>query len=125
MQIKNGTFIVTGGGSGLGAAVAQRLVDEGGNALIADIADTGQSTADSLGEQARFVRTDVTDPQNVDAAIDVAQQTFGNLAGVVNCAGIALAEKTLGKQGPHDLDRLVDGGRDPPHAGRRPAHLQR
>jgi len=107
MEIRGKTFIVTGSGSGLGAATATMLVENGGRVVIAEInAETGSQTAVALGEQARFVKTDVTDAASVQNALDTAQTAFGRVYGLVNCAGIAVAEKIVGKEGPHDLDRF-------------------
>ena len=108
MKIKHKTFLVSGGGSGLGAATAQTLVNAGANVLIADVnAETGEKVAAELGAQAHFAQTDVTSEDSVQQAITTALETFGNLYGTVNCAGIAIAEKTLGKSGPHDLNRFI------------------
>ncbi len=108
MQIQDRTFIVTGGGSGLGAATARLLVEAGGYALLADVdAAAGASSARSLGARAAFVHTDVTAPDAVQQAVDAARDRFGGLHGVVNCAGIAIAKKTLGRAGPHDLESFV------------------
>ncbi len=108
MQIANHTFLVTGGGSGLGAACVQALNRAGGQVVIADVNPaTGEALAAELGARVRFVRTDVTDPASVENAIQVALTTFGGLQGVVNCAGIAIAEKVVGKDGPHPLDSFA------------------
>jgi len=104
MQIKGATFLVTGGGSGLGAATAAELLAAGGNAVIADLNEqAGNALAEQLGKSARFVKTDVTDEASVRAAVDEAVARFGSLRGVVNCAGIGLAMRVLPKEGPHDL----------------------
>ncbi|HEY2838118.1 MAG TPA: 3-hydroxyacyl-CoA dehydrogenase [Pirellulales bacterium] len=104
MQLQGATFLVTGGGSGLGAATARRLVAGGGNALIADVNEAaGRGLAGELGKQARFVKTDVVDEASVRAAIEAAQSSFGSLRGAVNCAGVGIATRVLGKDGPHDL----------------------
>ncbi|MCB0163278.1 MAG: 3-hydroxyacyl-CoA dehydrogenase [Anaerolineae bacterium] len=104
MLIQDSTFLVTGAGSGLGAATAELLVEWGGNVVVADVnAEAGQAIAAHLGDQAQFVETDITDERSVQQAIDVALEKFGSLMGVVNCAGIVLAKKTLGRNGPHDL----------------------
>lgn len=108
MQLQDRTFLVTGGGSGLGAATARLLVETGGAALLADVnEDAGATTADALGDRAAFQRTDVTDADSVQQALDAARDRFGGLHGVVNCAGIALARKTLGRTGPHDLESFA------------------
>lgn len=104
MEIQNKTFLISGGASGLGAATARLLIDQGANVLIADInAATGESLAAELGDPARFIKTDATDEANVQNAVNSALETFGSLAGAVNCAGIGTAERVLGKNGPHDL----------------------
>ncbi len=108
MQILDRTFFVTGGGSGLGAATARLLVETGGSALLADVnEENGAATAEHLGDRAAFVRTDVTDADSVQRALDTAHDRFGGLHGVVNCAGIVLARKTLGRKGPHDLESFA------------------
>jgi NAD(P)-dependent dehydrogenase (short-subunit alcohol dehydrogenase family) len=104
MQIRDRTFLITGGSSGLGAACALRLADRGGKVVVADLnEELGRRLASDLGQSARFARTDVTDAASVEAAIDLARSTFGGLQGAINCAGILLAQRVLGKEGPHDL----------------------
>jgi len=103
MEIKNSTFIVTGGASGLGAATASVIASAGGNVVIADVnADAGNALAKELG-RARFIKTDVTAEADGQAAVALALKEFGGLQGLVNCAGIGVAEKTLGREGPHSL----------------------
>ncbi len=113
MEIPGKTFLITGGGSGLGAATARLLIASGASVLIADInEEAGQRLATELGgARARFARTDVTDADSVQNAIQAARDAFGGLHGAINCAGIGLAEKVLGKAGPHALDsfaRVID-----------------
>jgi len=106
MQIKNSVFLVTGGASGLGAATARMAADNGGKVVIADMqADVGEKLAREIG--ARFVKTDVTSEADGKAAVERALKEFGGLQVLVNCAGIALAERTLGKEAPHDLARFT------------------
>jgi NAD(P)-dependent dehydrogenase (short-subunit alcohol dehydrogenase family) len=106
MQIKNSVFLVTGGASGLGAATARMAAEGGAKVVIADMqAETGEKLAKELG--ARFVKTDVTSETDGKAALTLALKEFGGLQVLVNCAGIALAERTLGKEAPHDLQRFV------------------
>jgi NAD(P)-dependent dehydrogenase (short-subunit alcohol dehydrogenase family) len=96
VRVAGSTFLVAGGGSGLGAATARLLVASGANVIVADV--KGEAP-----EGARFVETDVTDERGVQAAVDATLE-FGGLHGAVNCAGLAVAEKTLGREGPHPLD---------------------
>ena len=103
MDICNNAFLVTGGGSGLGGATAELIVANGGNVVIADISPAGEALAAKLGKQARYVKTDVTDEQQARTAVDLALSAFGALHGLVNCAGIAIGEKTIGKEGAHAL----------------------
>lgn len=104
MQLANHTFLVTGGASGLGAACVQRFASQGANLVIADLnAEGGQALAATL-PAARFALTNVTAEADVQAAIDLAVSQFGALHGVINCAGIAIAVKVLGRQGIHPLD---------------------
>ncbi|MDP9426953.1 MAG: 3-hydroxyacyl-CoA dehydrogenase [Actinomycetota bacterium] len=104
MRIENSTFFVTGGGSGLGAATARMLAENGANALLADVDEEGgERTAAEIGGRASFLRTDVTDEGSVGAGLDAALEIFGSLNGVVNCAGIGPAAKVVGKKGVHDL----------------------
>jgi NAD(P)-dependent dehydrogenase (short-subunit alcohol dehydrogenase family) len=102
MRIENNVFIVTGGASGLGAATARMLAAAGGKVVIADVqAEAGSALAAELG--GRFVRCDVT--QEADGLAAVAAATaLGTLRGLVNCAGVAPAIKTVGKDGPHPLE---------------------
>ena len=107
MEIKNSTFIVTGGASGLGAATARTIVAAGGKVVVADVnADAGNALAKELG-QARFIRTDVTSEADGQAAVALALKEFGGLQGLVSCAGVGGAEKTLGREGPHALASFV------------------
>ncbi|NTJ62000.1 3-hydroxyacyl-CoA dehydrogenase [Agrobacterium rhizogenes] len=108
MLIQGKTFVVTGGGSGLGASVARMLAGEGANVVIADVnADAGAGIVGELGIRAVFIRTDVTQEQDAQAAIEMAQERFGHLHGLVNCAGVAPGEKVLGRTGPHRLDSFA------------------
>ena len=102
MDIRNSTFIVTGGSSGLGAATAEMIVASGGNAVIADIKG-GEALAPKLGQADAFQPTDVTSEEQARACVEPALKEFGCLQGLVNCAGIAVGEKTIGKEGPHSL----------------------
>lgn len=107
MQISGSTFLVSGGASGLGGATSRLLAESGANVVIADInKDKGAALAAELGAKTRFVECNVTDEDSVKAAIAVAVSSFGGLNGLINCAGIGTGEKTVGKDGPHSLDRF-------------------
>ncbi len=97
MRIEESTFLVAGGGSGLGEATARLLAESGANVIVADLKGEG------LPENVRFVETDVTDEQSVQSAVDAALE-FGGLHGAINCAGVAIAERIVGREGPHPLD---------------------
>ena len=103
MQILNNVFLVTGGGSGLGAATAKMIAGEGGKVVIADVADAGDWVAKQLGGNGRFVKCDVTDEASMQAAVDVCIASFGAIHGLVNCAGVAPGERVVGRNGPHSL----------------------
>jgi NAD(P)-dependent dehydrogenase (short-subunit alcohol dehydrogenase family) len=100
-------FFVTGAASGLGAATARTLVEAGARVVIADVNEvSGHQLASELGATARFARVDVTDENDIQRGLAVAAE-LGELRGVVNAAGIVLAEKVLGKNGPHSLDGFM------------------
>ncbi|MFN4147381.1 MAG: 3-hydroxyacyl-CoA dehydrogenase [Runella sp.] len=105
MTIQNKTFIITGGASGLGAATAEMIVANGGNAILADInPETGQQTQQTLGARSLFVATDVSQEDSVQNTVNQAIQHFGGLHGVINCAGISPGERVVGRNGPHSLE---------------------
>lgn len=108
MQIKDHVFLVTGAASGLGAAVARLVAEQGGSVLIADVnCEAGEALAAELGSSARFAQVDVTSESNAKAAIAQALSAFGHLHALVNCAGIAPAEKVLGRESPHRLETFA------------------
>jgi NAD(P)-dependent dehydrogenase (short-subunit alcohol dehydrogenase family) len=108
MQVKDKVFVVTGGGSGLGAATARALVEAGASVVLADLnREAGEQLAAELGAKARFVETDVANEASAVNAIQTAISAFGSLQGLVNCAGVAPAEKVVGKEGPHRLESFA------------------
>ena len=102
MDINNAVALITGGASGLGNATAKRLAAAGAKVVLVDLAD-GQSAAEEIGDDAIYCRADVTNEDDVNAALDAAEASFGPVNVVVNCAGIAIARKTLSSRGAHDL----------------------
>jgi NAD(P)-dependent dehydrogenase (short-subunit alcohol dehydrogenase family) len=105
VDVAGRTALVTGGASGLGLATARVLVEAGAEVVLVDLPSSeGEARADELGPGTSFAAADVTDPDEVQAAIDLAVGRHGDLRVAVNCAGVAPAQRTVGRQGPHDLD---------------------
>jgi NAD(P)-dependent dehydrogenase (short-subunit alcohol dehydrogenase family) len=101
MEIAGKVFIVTGGASGLGEGTARMLAQHGAKVVIADLqADKGEALAAELG--GAFVKCDVSQEADAEAAVAKAV-SLGKLVGLINCAGIAPAAKTVGKEGAHAL----------------------
>jgi NAD(P)-dependent dehydrogenase (short-subunit alcohol dehydrogenase family) len=103
MQIGASTILITGGSSGLGAACVEELVRRGANVIIADLAPPRGEALKDFGDRVLFARTDVTSEANVRSAISKGEERFGPLHGVVTCAGILHAERTLGREGVASL----------------------
>lgn len=101
MKFANAQAVVSGGASGLGFAVAEKLVKAGGRVAMLDVnEDAGKAAERQLGEHALFIRTDVSNEANVNAAVEMARAKFDGLTLAVSCAGILGAGRVLGKQGP-------------------------
>ncbi|HEY6485502.1 MAG TPA: 3-hydroxyacyl-CoA dehydrogenase [Candidatus Cybelea sp.] len=107
MHLQGRTFLVSGGSSGLGAACVTEFAGAGANVVIADISERGEELARELGAKVRFVKTDVTDSAQVANAVDTAAREFGGLNGAICCAGIATAERVIGREGPLPLERFA------------------
>ena len=108
MLIQGASFIVTGGSSGLGAATVRAIVEAGGRVTIADLnAAAGEEIAREFGSEARFVKADVSAGEDGAAVVAAALEAFGGLRGLVNCAGVAPAEKVIGRDGPHRLESFA------------------
>jgi NAD(P)-dependent dehydrogenase (short-subunit alcohol dehydrogenase family) len=99
MQIEGSAFIVTGGASGLGAATARELLERGANVGIADLADPPRA----VSSRALYRRIDVRDEGQVGTLIADVLEQFDRLDGVVNCAGIGVSARVLGKEEVHEL----------------------
>ncbi|MGM0578113.1 MAG: 3-hydroxyacyl-CoA dehydrogenase [Myxococcota bacterium] len=108
MEIGTIHALVTGGASGLGRATATWLSSKGAKVVIADLkGSNGEAVAAELGENVVFQPTDVTSEEDVEAALNAVASNFGPVNTVVNCAGIAIGMKTVGKKGPHSLDAFA------------------
>ena len=109
MELKNAVALVSGGASGLGAACVRRLVSGGAKVVIVDRdAEKGAALAESLvaelDAEVRFAHADVTSEADIQNAVKTAVDAFGTVNISINCAGIGMAMKTIGKQGVHPLD---------------------
>ncbi|WP_341250976.1 3-hydroxyacyl-CoA dehydrogenase [Euzebya pacifica] len=106
MDLSNAVALVTGGASGLGRATAEGLVAAGAKVVLVDLPSSpGAETASEIGDAARFVPADVTDPAAVQEAIDTATE-LGTLRVAVNCAGVGTPGRVLSKRGPLDLEQF-------------------
>ncbi|MDO5666204.1 MAG: 3-hydroxyacyl-CoA dehydrogenase [Alcaligenaceae bacterium] len=104
MEIKDKVFIVTGGASGLGAGTAKMLTQHGAKVVLADLNDeAGKALASELGQT--YIHCDVTEASDGQAVVDAAL-ALGPIYGLVNCAGIAPAERVVGREGPHSLENF-------------------
>jgi NAD(P)-dependent dehydrogenase (short-subunit alcohol dehydrogenase family) len=104
VQISGKGALVTGGASGLGRATVEALLAAGAGVVIVDLPQSqGDVLAKELGDRARFAPADVTEPDQISAAVQTAVDAFGGLHVAVNCAGIGWAQRTVDKNGPHDL----------------------
>ncbi len=105
MKISGSVALVTGGASGLGEATVRQVVSQGGRVVIVDRnADYGEQLAAELGDAATFARADVSNADEVQAAVEQAT-SIGTLRAAINCAGIGMAMRTVGRDGtPHDLE---------------------
>jgi 3-hydroxyacyl-CoA dehydrogenase / 3-hydroxy-2-methylbutyryl-CoA dehydrogenase len=105
MDLKECVAVVTGGASGLGEACVRLFAENGTRVAILDLAvDRGEKIAAEIGETARFIKTNVTDEETVKDAVHETVNAFGGLHITVNCAGIGIPAKILGKEGPMSMD---------------------
>ena len=105
MKLNEVVAIVTGGASGLGEATVRNIVTQGGKAVIVDLQDErAASLVEQLGDAVTYVKTDVSNEEQVIAAINRGVETFGKINVAVNCAGIGVAQKVVSKRGVHALD---------------------
>lgn len=106
MDLKKVVALVTGGASGLGEATVRKVVQQGGKAVIADLqADKAEKLIEELGsDKVKFVKTDVASEEDGQRAVNEAIESFGKVNVLVNCAGIAIGERTVSRRGAHRLD---------------------
>ena len=105
MKTQGLVALITGGASGLGEANARAVVAGGGHAVLMDLnVERGEALAAELGENARFIKTDVTSEADVSAAISLAKEAFGAVHAAINCAGVGTIGKIYGSRGPISLD---------------------
>jgi NAD(P)-dependent dehydrogenase (short-subunit alcohol dehydrogenase family) len=108
MNIDNAAAVVSGGASGLGLATARKVIDAGGHAVLLDINEAqGAKSAAELGARARFVATDISSEDQVRAAVNEAAGFMGSITLAVNCAGILLPAKVLGRDGPLSAESFL------------------
>ena len=108
MQLAGSVAVITGGASGLGAATARLFAGAGARLALWDLnAEAGNALAAELGPNGLFVKTDVTNSDDVQRALTQVQEQFSSVHMVINCAGIATAERVIGRQGPLPLERFV------------------
>ena len=104
MNIQGKVFVVTGGASGLGAATATHLIAQGAKVIMVDMNHAlGKEMQKRLGEHSHFIQLDVTDEQAVESFFKQVEQDYGQLNGLINCAGIGPSAKVLGRDGIHEL----------------------
>lgn len=107
MEVKDSVAVVTGGASGLGEACTRSFISKGGKVSILDFAEErGRKIASELGEAALFCLTDITREEDVQAALDKTVQAFGAIHVAVNCAGVGIPAKVLGKEGPMPMSHF-------------------
>jgi 3-hydroxyacyl-CoA dehydrogenase / 3-hydroxy-2-methylbutyryl-CoA dehydrogenase len=104
LDIQETIAVVTGGASGLGAATVRNIIKKGGKAVIFDLSEeNGLKMVEELGDSVIFIETDVTSEESVLEALEQGIEKFGSINTIVNCAGIAIAEKVIGRKGTHEL----------------------
>jgi NAD(P)-dependent dehydrogenase (short-subunit alcohol dehydrogenase family) len=105
MEIASARAVVTGGASGLGFATARHVIDAGGKAALLDVnEDQGRQKAEELGDRAIFLETDVTDEARVRDSLVKASDFMGGITLAVNCAGVLIPARVLGREGPAPVD---------------------
>ncbi|MCP4111558.1 MAG: 3-hydroxyacyl-CoA dehydrogenase [Desulfobacteraceae bacterium] len=107
MEVKECTVVVTGGASGLGEACVRQLIQNGARVAVLDLAEErGMQLASELGDSAIFCKTDVSDANSVQQAVDKTIDSFGAIHVAISCAGLVIPSKVLGKEGPLPIDKF-------------------
>ena len=107
MEIKDTVAVITGGASGLGEACVRNLLKSGGKVAVLDFAEEkGKELVSELGQQTAFFKTDITDEKMVQEALDGTISAFGAIHVLVNCAGVGIPAKVLGKEGPMPMSHF-------------------
>src|SRR5256712_12882507 len=107
MQLAGMVAMIRGGASGLGAATARLFSGAGAKLALCDLnVQAVNALAAELASNGLFVQTDVTKSDDIQNVLTQLQERFGRLLIVVNCAGIATAERVIGRQGPLPLERF-------------------
>lgn len=105
MEIKEKTFVISGGASGLGYATAELLIQSDAKVVLLDVNEPlGQQAEQNLGHNSLFIHCDITSEEQVQNAVNLAKSQFGALHGIINCAGLGPAKRVVGKEGPHPLE---------------------
>lgn len=105
MKLSSAKAVISGGASGLGLATAQAVIEAGGHAVILDVNDEqGASSADALGDNALFIHADVSNEDDVRSACEKAAEFMGGITLAVNCAGILIPARVLGREGPASVE---------------------
>ena len=108
MDLRTAKAVITGGASGLGLETAKRVIAAGGHAVLLDVnAEQGEASAKALGDNAKFIRTDVSNEDDVKNAMQEARAFMGGITLAMNCAGIATAGRTLGREGPWPAEHFA------------------
>ncbi len=108
MDLQSAKAVITGGASGLGLATAHRVIAAGGQAVLLDVnAEQGEAAANELGDNAIFIRTDVCSEEEVRNAMREAKEFMGGITLAMNCAGVATAGRTLGREGPWPTENFA------------------
>lgn len=108
MDLRTAKAVITGGASGLGLETAKRVIAAGGHVVLLDVnAEQGEASAKALGDNAKFIRTDVSNEEGVKNAMQQAKAFMGGITLAMNCAGIATAGRTLGREGPWPAENFA------------------